>query len=81
MYNTKNQWLKKNQIWIEAVERKMLEEAMRGGHPELPLRQITRILQESCHEVFRLDKLVESLEETLKSTRAQPKPPAVITGV
>jgi hypothetical protein len=72
MYDTKNEWIKKNQIWIEAVERKMLEEALKGGHPELPLRQITRILQESCHEVFRLQALVNTLENTIKSITKKP---------
>jgi len=72
MYDTKNEWIKKNQIWIEAVERKMLEEALKGAHPELPLRQITRILQEACHEIFRLQALVNTLENTIKSITKKP---------
>lgn len=75
MYDTKNQWLKTNQNWIEAAEKKLLEESLKGSHPELPLRLITKMLKEACHEIFRLQKLAETLENTIKVTRdSQPKP-------
>jgi hypothetical protein len=75
MYDTKNQWLRTNQTWIEGVERQMLEESLRGSSPNLPLKIITKLLKEGCHEIFRLQRLCETLETTIKTTRdSQPKP-------
>jgi hypothetical protein len=75
MYDTKNQWLKSNQNWLEAVEYKLLEESLKGSTPELPLKIISKMIKEAAHEIFRLQRLVETLENTIKATRdSQPKP-------
>jgi hypothetical protein len=81
MYDTKNQWLKANQSWVEAVEKKLLEQDLKGSYPEIPLKILSRVLKEACHEIFRLQRLSETLENTIKTTRdSQPKP-EVKTGV
>jgi two-component SAPR family response regulator len=54
---------------------------LKGSYPEIPLKILSRVLKEACHEIFRLQRLSETLENTIKTTRdSQPKP-EVKTGV
>jgi hypothetical protein len=65
---TTNKWLKGNSILIESVVKGCQEYDARGSYGgALPLKIIIKLLRESSHEIFRLQKQVENLETVIKN--------------
>lgn len=68
--DTTNKWLKGNNLIIEGIVKGCLEYDARGSYGgQLPLKLIIKLLRESSHEIFRLQKQVDNLEKVIADSK------------
>lgn len=75
---TNNRWLNSNKKIIDKIVRQCTVYDAKGSYGgAIPLKWIIKILKESSHEIFRLQKEID-FKEKRKNTNPQPPPTKVV---